>query len=80
MSEGMRAVLKKDMVRMSAAGGGAAAPGGEPKPTAQILEQDASHAVIQVTCSCGSTIRINCEHEAGPDKAPPQAKPEEEKE
>ena len=78
MSEGMRAVLKKDMVRMSAPGGGAAAPGGQ--PAAQILEQDASHAVIQVTCSCGSTIRINCEHEADPDKAPPQAKPEEEKE
>ena len=78
MSEGMTAVLKKDMVRMSAPGGGAAAPGGQ--PAAQILEQDASHAVIQVTCSCGSTIRINCEHEAGPDKAPPQAKPEEEKE
>ena len=76
MSEGMRAVLKKDMVRMSAPGGGAAAPGGQ--PAAQILEQDASHAVIQVTCSCGSTIRINCEHEAGPDKATPQAKPEEE--
>ena len=79
MSEGMRAVLKKDMVRMSAPGGGAAAPGGQ--PTAQILEQDASHAVIQVTCSCGSTIRINCDYEARPDQAaPPQPKPEKEKE
>ena len=78
MSESMRVVLKKDMVRMSAAGGGAGAPGGG--PTAQILEQDASHAVIQVTCSCGGTIRINCEHQATPAEATPQAKPEGEKE
>ena len=77
MSEGVTTVLKKDMVRMSAAGGGAGAPGGG--PTAQVVEQDASHAVIQVTCSCGSTIRINCNHEASPDGAPPQAKPEQEK-
>lgn len=78
MSEGTRAVLKKNIVRMSAAGGGAGGPGGQ--PTAQVIEQDASHAVIQVTCSCGTTIRINCEHEAGPAETPPQAKPEDEKE
>lgn len=78
MDEAIRGVLKKNVVRMTAPGGAAAPADGQ--PTAQLLEQDASHAVIQVTCSCGSTIRINCDYEARPDQAaPPQPKPEKEK-
>ena len=77
MDEGIRGVLKKDMVRMASPRGGAAPAGGQ--PTAQLLEQDASHAVIQVTCPCGSTIRINCDYEARPDQAAAsQASPEKE--
>jgi len=39
-----------------------AAPGGTEtaEPQARIVEQNAAQAIVEVTCSCGSTFYLNC--------------------
>ena len=51
---------------------GGAPPGGRAKPqaAARIVQQDAGQAVVEITCACGSVIRLRCAWDGGQDAGP----------
>lgn len=36
------------------------------EPQAQVVEELPDHAVIEVTCSCGTKVRLKCQYAANP--------------
>ena len=83
MDQEATAVLKRDKIREGQRrliGGGSPRANVEPVRTrARIVEQDDTHAVIEVICDCGRKCYVNCAHEAptgqkgGPGSAQPAA-------
>ncbi len=46
--------------------GFAAAANAAAGASARIVEQDARRAIVEVVCSCGKRITLQCEYAAGP--------------
>ncbi len=73
MDELRKGVLKGDAIRMgdpfsipaprSGSTGGVAAGSG---PTARIAQQNDTHALVEVICSCGQTIQVQCNYSEPP--------------
>ena len=57
-------IVKNDMVKLAQpcrVGPGAPPAGSDaPQPQARIVEQNQTQAIVEVTCSCGSTFYLNC--------------------
>ena len=68
MDQEATAVLKKGKIREGQRrliGGESLRPGVETVRTrARIVEQDNTHAVIEVICDCGRKCYVNCAHAA----------------
>ncbi len=74
MTEFAKGVLKNDSFQLgepcsigspsaSGAGVAVATPTADANgPTARLIQQDETHAVIEVVCTCGKTIQIQCNY------------------
>ncbi len=72
MAEFAKGILKNDSFQLgepcsigssSALGVAVATPtAGANGPTAKLIQQDETHAVIEVVCTCGKTIQIQCNY------------------
>lgn len=64
-----RAALKQGAPRRISGGSAGMAPTPASMPqasgkpvTARVIQQNDTHAVIEVTCSCGQTIQLQCDY------------------
>ena len=62
-------IVKKNQVRRveasaSDANGPAAPADGAARHQARIIEQNDDHAVVEITCACGTTMRLRCDYAA----------------
>ena len=71
MTEPLQRVVKKDKVRMAGVYQMDVEAPSVPQPrqaAGRILEQRSDGAVIEVTCACGRTIRLDCAYAASTDQ------------
>ena len=72
MTQIVSGVLKHNRVRPSGPrpiGGAPVVGRAQPHAAARIVQQEAGHAVVEVTCACGSVIRLRCAFESAPPAA-----------
>ena len=73
MSQIASGVLKHNRVRPGRPkplGAGSAVGSSRPRAAARIVEQDAASALVEITCACGSVIRLRCALADPPSGAP----------